>query len=40
VARGFAYFSTVAKVDGQVVAEAELICTYRIEKGDEVIKPK
>lgn len=40
VARGFAYFSTVAKVDDQVVAEAELICTYRIEKGDEVIKPK
>lgn len=40
VARGFAYFSTVARVDGQVAAEAELICTYRIETKDEVIKPK
>ncbi len=39
VARGFAYFSCVAKVDGQVAAEAELICTYRIETKDEVIKP-
>ena len=40
VHRGFAYFSTVAKVDGQVAAQAELICTYRIETGDEIIKPK
>lgn len=40
VARGFAYFSTCAKVDGQVAAEAELICTYRIETAGEVIKPK
>lgn len=31
VARSFAYFSTCAKVDGVVAAEADLICTYRIE---------
>ena len=39
VARGFAYFSTCAKVEGVVAAEAELICTYRIETKDEIIKP-
>ena len=31
VARSFAYFSTCAKVVGVVAAEADLICTYRIE---------
>ncbi len=31
VARSFASFSTCAKVDGVVAAEADLICTYRIE---------
>ena len=35
VARSFAYFSTCAKVDGVVAAEADLICTYRIEKSAE-----
>ena len=35
VARSFAYFSTCAKVDGVVAAEADLICTYRIESKND-----
>lgn len=31
VARSFAYFSTCATVDGVIAAQADLICTYRIE---------
>ena len=35
VARSFAYFATCAKVDGVVAAEADLICTYRIESKND-----
>ena len=35
VARSFAYFCTCAKVDGVVAAEADLICTYRIESKND-----